>query len=83
MAGTRPRTRRGRRTSENTNVLLRKYSPKGTDIADGMRFLNAVAEELNGRSGVILEFRTPAEVFAGLLVAGNFGDEFSSIVSSD
>jgi IS30 family transposase len=83
MAGTRPRTRRGRRTSENTNVLLRKYSPKGTDIAGGMRFLNAVAEELNGRSGVILEFRTPAEVFAGLLVAGNFGDEFSSIVSSD
>lgn len=70
-----------RGTNENTNGLVREYFPKGTDITGDIDYLNAVAEELNGRPRAILGFRTPAEVFADLL-ADESGDNLSSIAST-
>ncbi|MGH3495819.1 MAG: IS30 family transposase, partial [Sciscionella sp.] len=57
-----------RGTNENTNGLLREYFPKGTDITGDIHYLQAVADEINDRPRAILEFRTPAEVFAELLL---------------
>ncbi|MGH8403034.1 MAG: IS30 family transposase [Gammaproteobacteria bacterium] len=71
-----------RGTNENTNGLLREYFPKGTDITGDIRYLNTVADEINGRPRAILGFRTPAEVFAELLLADNSGDDLSSIAST-
>jgi len=71
-----------RGTNENTNGLLREYFPKGTDITGDIRYLNAVAAEINGRPRAILGFRTPAEVFAELLLDENPGDNLSSIAST-
>ena len=71
-----------RGTNENTNGLLREYFPKGTDITGDIRYLNTVADEINGRPRAILQFRTPAEVFAELLLADNPGDNLSSIAST-
>jgi len=71
-----------RGTNENTNGLLREYFPKGTDITGDIRYLNAVADEINGRPRAILGFRTPAEVFAELLLDDNPGDSLSSIAST-
>ncbi|MGH3164032.1 MAG: IS30 family transposase [Streptosporangiaceae bacterium] len=71
-----------RGTNENTNGLLREYFPKGTDITGDINYLNAVADELNGRPRAILGFRTPAEVFAELLLADDSGDNLSSIAST-
>jgi transposase, IS30 family len=39
----------GAGTNGNTNGLLREYLPKGTDITGDIRYLNAVADEINGR----------------------------------
>ena len=71
-----------RGTNENTNGLLREYFPKGTDITGVIRYLNAVADEINRRPRAILQFRTPAEVFAELLLADNPEDNLSSIAST-
>ena len=71
-----------RGTNENTNGLLREYFPKGTDITGDIRYLNTVADEINGRPRAILQFRTPAEVFAELLLADNPEDNISSIAST-
>jgi IS30 family transposase len=71
-----------RGTNENTNGLLREYFPKGTDITGDIHYLNTVADELNGRPRAILGFRTPAEVFAELLLADHPGDDLSSIAST-
>jgi transposase, IS30 family len=71
-----------RGTNENTNGLLREYFPKGTDITGDIRYLNAVADEINGRPRAILDFRTPAEVFAELLLDDNSEDDLSSIAST-
>src|ERR1039457_142105 len=71
-----------RGTNENTNGLLREYFPKGTDITGDIRYLNTVADEINGRPRAILQFRTPAEVFAELLLADNPEDNLSSIAST-
>lgn len=71
-----------RGTNENTNGLVREYFPKGTEITGDIRYLNAVADEINGRPRAILGFRTPAEVFADLLLADNPGDDLSSIAST-
>jgi transposase, IS30 family len=58
-----------RGTNENTNGLLREYFPKGTDITDDQTYLDRVAAELNNRPRRILDYRTPAEVFADLLAS--------------
>jgi len=69
-------------TNENTNGLVREYFPKGTDITGDIRYLNAVADEINGRPRAMLGFRTPAEVFAELLLADNPDGSLSSIAST-
>ena len=71
-----------RGTNENTNGLLREYFPKGTDITGDIRYLQAVADEINDRPRAIPGFRTPAEVFAELLLGDNLGDNLSSIAST-
>src|SRR5258708_3689229 len=70
-----------RGTNENTNRIVREYFPKGTDITGDIRYLQAVADEINDRPRAILGFRTPAEVFAELLLADNPGDNLSPIAS--
>ena len=57
-----------RGTNENTNGLLRRYFPKGTDLTQfPAAYLDAVAEELNGRPRKTLDWRTPAEALHALL----------------
>ena len=49
-----------RGTNENTNGLLRQYFPKGTSLKPfSAAYLDAVAEELNGRPRKALGWRTP------------------------
>jgi transposase, IS30 family len=71
-----------RGTNENTNGLLREYFPKGTEITGDIRYLQIVADEINDRPRAILGFRTPAEVFAELLLADNPEGNLSSIAST-
>src|SRR5215210_845804 len=52
-----------RGTNENTNGLLRRYFPKGTDFSDvSPEQLAAVVETLNNRPRKCLDYRTPVEV---------------------
>ncbi len=57
-----------RGTNENTNGLIRQYSPKGTDFnevsADEIR---KVQDRLNGRPRNVLNWKTPYEAFNELL----------------
>jgi transposase, IS30 family len=53
-----------RGTNENTNGLLRRYFPKGTDFRTiTQRQLDAAVEEINNRPRKKLGYRTPNEVF--------------------
>ncbi|TVT50717.1 MAG: IS30 family transposase [Sedimenticola thiotaurini] len=57
-----------RGTNENTNGLLRHYFPKGIDwrkVTDEM--LASAVEKLNNRPRKCLGYRTPNEVFFGLM----------------
>ena len=55
-------------SNENANGLLRDYFPKGTDLArHSPEHLLAVEDELNNRPRLVLEDRSPAELFTALL----------------
>jgi IS30 family transposase len=50
-----------RGTNENTNLLLRQYFPRGTDLAPlSQAQLDQVSQRLNQRPRKTLEFQTPA-----------------------
>jgi IS30 family transposase len=57
-----------RPTNENTNGLLRRYFPKGTDLSvHGPDHLDHVADALNNRPRKRHGYRTPAEVIQQVL----------------
>ena len=57
-----------RGTNENTNGLIRRYYPKGTDFRKVTRKeIKAVQDLLNGRPRKVLGYFTPFEVFDKLL----------------
>jgi IS30 family transposase len=59
---------RGR--NENTNGLLRRVMPKGTDLADiNQTWLNDVAALKSNRPRKTLRWRTPAEAMADEIAA--------------
>ena len=57
-----------RGTNENTNGLLRQYSPKGTDLSGYTEeYLDAVAMELNDRPRKTLDYMKPSEKILELI----------------
>lgn len=57
-----------RGTNENTNGLIRRYFPKGTDFNKIKRKeIKRVQDQLNGRPRKVLEYFTPFEIFDKLL----------------
>ncbi|MGA4978521.1 IS30 family transposase [Streptomyces cinereoruber] len=64
----KPRSPWQRGTNENTNRLLRQYLSEGADLRTfSQAGLDAIAHELNRRPRKSHGYRTPAEVYAGLL----------------
>jgi IS30 family transposase len=61
-----------RGSNENANGLLRQYFPKRTNLTvHGPEQLLAVENEINARPRIVLEDRTPAELFTALLASPN------------
>jgi len=59
-----------RGTNENTNLLLRQYFPRGTDLSDySQAQLNQVALRLNQRPRKTLGFQTPANKLQASVVS--------------
>ena len=57
-----------RGSNEDANGLLRDYFPKGTDLSvHTPEHLLAVENELNNRPRLVLNDRTPAQLFSALL----------------
>ena len=57
-----------RGTNENTNGLLRRYFPKGTNFLEvSARELEKVVHLLNNRPRKCLKYRTPFEVFSSII----------------
>jgi IS30 family transposase len=55
-----------RPSNEHMNGLLRQYFPKRTDLnLISVEQVRAVDVEMNGRPRKVLNWRTPAEVYAG------------------
>ncbi|AMC10225.1 hypothetical protein Lupro_03075 [Lutibacter profundi] len=58
-----------RGTNENTNGLIRRFFPKGTDFSKVTeKELKIVQEKLNNRPRKVLGYRTPKEVFYSEIV---------------
>lgn len=59
-----------RGSNENTNGLLRDYFPKGTDLSvHTPEHLQAVEDEVNRRPRIVLNDRSPADLFQALLAS--------------
>jgi transposase, IS30 family len=57
-------------TQAGSNGLLRQYFPKGTDLeVHSPGHLRAVEDELNRRPRIVLDDRTPADLFNALLAS--------------
>lgn len=57
-----------RPSNEHMNGLLRQYFPKGTDLHNiSLEQVRFVAAEMNGRPRKVLQWRTPAEVYAEVI----------------
>jgi IS30 family transposase len=59
-----------RPTNENTNGIIRRYLPKGTEITDHQPYLTAIAEEINNQPRRCLGYLTPQEAFQRALAKG-------------
>ncbi|MFC5959818.1 IS30 family transposase [Streptomyces pratens] len=59
-----------RPTNENTNGIIRRYLPKGTEITDHQPCLTAIAEEINNQPRRCLGYLTPQEAFQRALTEG-------------
>ena len=57
-----------RPSNEHMNGLLRQYFPKGTDLNRvSLEQVQFVAAEMNGRPRKVLDWKTPAEVYAEVI----------------